>query len=361
MNFSKNLKEDMIKAIARFTAIFIVALLVLFAVAQFACAAPAITGKQIKLDSNILNWQKNIPATIPNLEGGANLINDLNIRLNRCHLFISTNGNWNMVMSEFINTEFMPDHPYLAMYGNIGWTTSPPVSVAHTRDGQLTIGNIKIGCMPSVAVGPKKVIDKLESSGVTVGDRVAIIKNQGNVLLVRKGNPENIFSVWDIGRPGIRLVTSDLDTEAGSGGNYSNTIYNIAVAQRGVPAATTLFNRIYNNDTVNDGDPMYMAWGPIMHRGVPQAIKNGDAQVAVVFYHLALQYTRQFPDDFEIIPLGGTVSQPDPLPGNKIAKFFIIQIANIDRINAYYADEFIDAVQDDDFTEILLKHGLVRP
>ena len=43
----------------------------------------------------------------------------------------------------------------------------------------------------------------------------------------------------------------------------------------------------------------------IHHREAPQAIMDGRADVAIVYYHLALGYTRIFPSLFEMVPLGG--------------------------------------------------------
>ena len=54
----------------------------------------------------------------------------------------------------------------------------------------------------------------------------------------------------------------------------------------------------------------------IHHREAPQAVADGSADVAPVFYHLALRYVRIFPDYFDIVPLGGSVEDPDPLEGN---------------------------------------------
>lgn len=48
----------------------------------------------------------------------------------------------------------------------------------------------------------------------------------------------------------------------------------------------------------------------IHHREAPRAVAGG---AAVVFYHLALRYRRIFPEFFVIVPLGGTVEDPDPL------------------------------------------------
>ncbi len=318
--------------------------------------APQITGTQILLETETISWPKNLPATKPNLEGGANLVNDLNIRMNKCDFGISTAGNFNVPLAEYLNTVFLEKHKILRDHGNMFWTTSPPVSVAHAKSGQLTIGNVKIDCKPSIAMGPKGIMKKLKEQGLSVGDSYPIIRNYGNVLLVRK-EERRVRSIWDLGDEDIMLVTSNLKTEPGSGGNYSNSIYNIALAEKGVEEAEELFNHIYNNDE----DPGYSSWGPIMHRGVPQAIKNEDADVAIVFYHLALQYTRQFPGLFKIIPLGGTVKSPEPQEGNKVATMFIVRIKGNDDTNNYYANKLIEGLQSEEFTKILTKHGLRRP
>ena len=39
----------------------------------------------------------------------------------------------------------------------------------------------------------------------------------------------------------------------------------------------------------------------IHHREVPQALADGKADVAMVYYHLALRYMRVFPGEFEIV------------------------------------------------------------
>jgi hypothetical protein len=54
----------------------------------------------------------------------------------------------------------------------------------------------------------------------------------------------------------------------------------------------------------------------IHHREAPQAVFDGSADVAPVFFHLALRYKRIFPDCFDIVPLGGSADDPDPLEGN---------------------------------------------
>ena len=324
-------------------------------------AAPEITGVQVNLESRTINWPKTWDQTSPAIGGGANQINDLNANINYCDLVISTAGNYNAALSEFMRDVFLPDNFYLSNYGNVLWTTSPPISIGHAQNKELIIGNFKTGCSPSVAVGPARLMASLDALGLSTGEAVPFMQNQGNALIVKKGNPHDIQSVFDLARPGQRFVTSDLRTEKGSGGNYSNSIYNIALAERGKAAADNLFNRIYNNDTVNGGESNYVRWGPIMHRSIPQAIVNGQAAAGMCFYHLCKQWATQFPDEFEIVPLGGTAENPEPVEGNKIATLFIVEMSGNSHLKRHYARRLIHAYMSDEFTDILAKHGILRP
>ena len=82
-----------------------------------------------------------------------------------------------------------------------------------------------------------------------------------------------------------------------------------------------------------------------MHRGVPQAILNGQAASGMCFYHLCKQWADQFPNEFEIVPLGGTAENPEPAEGNKIATLFIVEMAGNDYLNRYYAHKLIHGYQ----------------
>ncbi len=57
----------------------------------------------------------------------------------------------------------------------------------------------------------------------------------------------------------------------------------------------------------------------IHHREAPEALVAGNADAAMLYYHLALRFTRIFPELFALVPLGGTADAPEPAPGNVIA------------------------------------------
>ena len=64
----------------------------------------------------------------------------------------------------------------------------------------------------------------------------------------------------------------------------------------------------------------------IHHRDVPQALADGEADVGLMFYHLAKTAIEANPGLFEIVPLGGTENDPQPLPGNRVATMQAIRI-----------------------------------
>ena len=122
---------------------------------------------------------------------------------------------------------------------------------------------------------------------------------------------------------------------------------------------------IFNNDQ-NDCDKdnkcSWVSGKRIMHREQPWAINAGKADASVIFYHLALYFTRVFPDKFEIVPLGGTADKPIPVIGNKVGVLQAVRIKgdwNKKQLKAREA--LMKAFASGDFTDILTKHGIRRP
>jgi len=222
-----------------------------------------------------------------------------------------------MALTEFWYDYFLPKHKIQNWF----FSTSPPIGVEQTQNSALSYSNVALLCKPHLAVGPKGVMDKLKKNSLMEGEPVPIFVNKGNVLLVKKGNPKNIQSIWDLAAPEIVLATSNPFTEPGSFGNYANSIFSIALHDKGEQAANKLFQSLFGKDTEK-----WVTGKRIHHREVPHLIYKNQADVSIVFYHLARYFVNSFPDEFDLIPLGGNVEQPDPLPGNKIGKLFIARI-----------------------------------
>ncbi len=279
----------------------------------------------------VIDWPRNLEREEPDLSGGANIINDLNIRMNDCGLFISTSGNYHMALGELMG-EFEGE------LHNVVWTTSRPITLEVLEAKRLVLGNVLIDCVPDVAIGPWSVMEGIRE--YWEDEPIAFMKNQGNVILVRKGS--NIKDIWDMDD----IATSDI-SEPGSYRNYRDSMYNMAKAQKGAFKARRLVDRVYRNRC---------SWGPIMHRGIPQSLINGECEAGLMFYHLALYTVRHFPDAFDFIPLGGTKDNPDPVKGNKVSTLYIVPLNDSE-----VARRLIDAYMSDRFTQILNSHGILRP
>ncbi|WP_455218289.1 hypothetical protein, partial [Kaarinaea lacus] len=92
------------------------------------------------------------------------------------------------------------------------------------------------------------------------------------------------------------------------------------------------------------------------------SLNSGNADAGVIFYHLALYFTRTFPDKFEIVPLGGTADKPAPVKGNKVAVLKAVRIKgdwNEKQLKA--REQLVKALTSDTFGTILNKHGINQP
>ncbi len=349
---------------------------------------PAITGSPTIVSPDLLEWPGDFPEETPSLtEPTANRLADFHGEFSDCDIVLSTAGNYHMALKEMWQL-------YLGSYvdhldiRNWFYTTSPPISPAQVLSGVVQFGNLNARCVPQVAVGPAAVMNQLSAAGVNDGAPVPIIRNKGNVILVKKGNPKHIRTVWDLGRRDVTLVTPHPTLEPGSFGNFSGSIYGIAANDPSPPPGVTaedLFDIIFNGQTPynrhyqwtdggrqgcghghddrgRDGRPQWVTGKRIMHREQPWAIYSGNADAGVIFYHLALYFVRTFPDQFEIVPLGGTVDDPQPLPGNRVGVMQAVRIAGDWTPRQLEAREaLMDAFMSDDFSDILAYHGLERP
>ena len=323
-------------------------------------AAPAITGIPVIDAPKVLAWPIDTGLQTPNLnEPTANLLNDFHGELTQCEMVLSTAGNYHMALKD-LWVHYLAQFPVNDPLKNWFYTTSPPVSKDQIAKSLVQFGNLNARCRPQVAVGPKALIDSLIAARFTTGSMTPIIKTFGNVLLVKKGNPKKIHSIWDLAKNKVKVATPN-KTEGGAFNLYANSIYNIASLDPAPPSNMTadeLFNEIFNNKK----EGKWLTGVRIHHREVPWSIAFGEADVAVIFYHLALHAVKTFPDLFEIVPLGGTVENPQPLLGNDT------EVLNAIRINGNWSMRQLEATeklmfefQSSEFTTVLQAHGLRRP
>lgn len=305
----------------------------------------------------LLPWDLDRPSLNPDLsEPTSNRIYDLHLNIADCtqiDSILSTSGNYHMALREYWFERFLTAHPEIK---NWYFSTSPPISPEQAQNSALSFGNVHLRCQPHLAVGPQSIMDKLRADGLSEGDPIPLLRNQGNVLLVKKGNPKNIRTIWDLARKDVKIATSNPFTEPGSFGNYHASLYRMAFLERGKIAADRFHRAIFGTQD------KWITGARIHHREVPHLIAFERADAAPLFYHLAIYFQRTFPDRFEIVPLGGTANNPNPKPGNRVAQLYMIRInTNLTPKQRAARENLIKGLRSSSFHEILIKHRLEPP
>jgi hypothetical protein len=258
----------------------------------------------------------------------------------KAQLVVFSDGNHHMALRDCLDL-FSQQNKGLS---NIFYATTPPGPIVNMlRNGGLQMGNLTISISPHVFISPPEVLDNLVSDRL-ISEHIPFVRNQGNVLLVKKGNPKHILKVADLMREDIQLFLSNPETEKASFTAYHNTLK--AIASEQTP------NQGFPDDKILQGQVLFGK--RIHHREAPQAVADGSADVAVVFYHLALRYLRIFPDLFDMIPLGGSVDKPEPLPGNILSKTHMGLVSD----GGVWGRRFISFLGSKHAMEIYQHHGL---
>jgi hypothetical protein len=367
-----------------------------------ASAVPVVTGEPVIVQHlGKVVWPQDDAVTTPYLtQLAANDINDLHGDLS-CDLIISTPGNYHMALRDA-----MKGRSDLGLTGlqeqvknqfdvTVCWSTSPPVGPDQIAAKDLQFKNIHVKGLPALAVGPGGVMNKLIGNNqVDAATKALILQNQGNVILIRADSTKKIENVCDLGGK-ARVATPNPYLEPGSFGNFSGTIFNVANLNDFGCDATELFNSIFSQDlsqfdlsafnnpynisavqsvfsSGNNGNqenhntPNWVASSRIMHRDIPYALCHDEADAAVIFYHQA-KYVKETLGatgcNLEIVPMGGTVDNPQPLDGNKIGKLFIAKVSGT------FPQKVLDArdlvynflTSSTVWTEILNEYGMKGP
>lgn len=160
------------------------------------------------------------------------------------------------------------------------------------------LGNLRLSVTPHVFICPAPVLERLCQDGY-LREHKAFMKSRGSVLLVRKGNPKHVTGVADLVRDEVRIFLSNPLTETVSYEIYATTLRRIA-------ARNGLNFRFL--DAAPGSSPRVVYGDCIHHREAPQSLADERADVAVVFYHLALRYTRIFPDLYEMVALSNSIN-----------------------------------------------------
>jgi len=321
-----------------------------------------ITGKPVIDSPQLLEWPYDGGVVTPNLnDPTSNSLNDFHAGISSCEIVLSSEGNYHPALKDIwpIFLARFKDHPPKNWF----YTTSPPVFASQLHDQVIQFGNLYATCRPQLVVGSEKVIKQLEVAGYTEGPPYPLYKDRGSVILVKRANPKEIRVVWDLGRDDVQYVSPNPALEPGAFSNYVGTIYNIAQNDPDLPKGMTtekLIDTIFNGASRNPNK--WLASPRIHHRDIPWSIAHGRADAGVILYHLALYIVQTFPDKFDIVPLGGTIFDPQPLKGTIIDTRFVVRIkGDWTPRQIEVREKLIQTLLSDDFTKILEKRGMRRP
>ena len=260
----------------------------------------------------------------------------------RAGLAVFSDGNHHMALQQCLRA-FLTRH---AEIGDIFYATTPPGVLLQWLDaGSLTVGNLCLTLRPQLFISPPKVLERVIAAGYAATHE-PFMRSRGNVLLVRKANPKNIRGVSDLARADVRLFLSNPVTETPSYQVYTDTLKRFAAR-----LDVTLDFLAAGPDAPH---PRVLFGERIHHRELPQALADGRADVAPVYYHLALRYTRIFPELFEIVAFDGGVAEPAPSPEQVISEFHLALIGDGGR----WGDALREFLFSHEATAIYRHHGL---
>lgn len=329
--------------------------------ATAAATPPAITGTPTLDAPTLLGWPTDRGDLEPNLnDPTSNLLHDFHGELNRCDMMFSSEGNyhpalhdvWPLFLQKFKNAPLQ----------NAFYTTSSPMFVPQIQNGVVQIGNMYAKCRPQVVAGAEDAIKKLQAAGLAEGEPLPLYQDRGVVILVKKGNPKKIRTVWDLARTDVHYVTPNPTHESGAFKRYLESLHGIAANDPNKPAGMTadkLIDAIFNH---SKPQAKWLAGARIHHRDVPWSIAHGRADAGIIIYHLGRFIQQTFPDRFDVVPLGGTADDPKPLLGTKTGVRSVVRVKGKWTARQREATEaLIDTLMSPAFTTILERRGLQRP
>lgn len=267
-------------------------------------------------------------------QAGSNICLDFHGDPVAAKLVVFSDGNHHMALQACCKA-FLKSNPGVT---DIFYATTPPkVILDSVLQGGVLLGNVHLNVMPHVFISPENILDKLVAKK-QIESHQAFARSSGNVLLVKKGNPKNISGIADIVRDDVRLTISNPVTETASYEVYRQTLLEVAAEKE---LDVTAFS-----DLIDKSSTRVVFGESIHHREVPQTIYQGSADVAIVYYHLALRYTRIFPDDFEIVKIESKAN---------VYTDYHIGLMNH---SGEWGEKFLDFMLSDEALALYEEHGL---
>ena len=272
---------------------------------------------------------------------GSNLVLDLHGDPAMAGLAVFSDGNHHMALEASVRA-FLEANPDAV---DVFYTTTPPAPLVDALKGNgLVMGNLRISRKPDVFIGPDNILDGLVNAGF-ITKHVPFAESRGNVILVRKGNPKGIASISDLLSSDVTLACSNPKTEKASYSVYAEAAKGLAQEAGTDGDALVKKLSIAGPNTVHSQI--------IHHREVPELISAGHADAAIIYYHLALRYTRIFPDIFELVDIAGVLSE-ERSPMNPTTQYHIGLVAD----GGKWGEQFVSFMQSNTVQHLYKEHGL---
>ena len=259
----------------------------------------------------------------------------------RAKLVVFSDGNHHMALQESLQA-FARAHPGV---GEVFYTTTPPrIAVEMLRSGGLTLGNLRLRVTPHVVISPPAVLASLVEAGHMQTYR-PFMRSEGVVMLVKHGNPKGIVGIADLMRRDVRLFLSNPVNEKISYQIYMDCLRRLAMQAR--------IELDFLTHAPGSPNPDKLMYGELIHhREAPQAVADGRADAAMVFYHLALRYQRIFPEHFDYVwPAGSLEDQACDM------SVFSCGLAGD---GGEWGQTLLDFLSGDAVAKIYAHHGLLR-
>jgi hypothetical protein len=243
-------------------------------------------------------WKRLVPASadFPTLDGHTDTVPDILGRLGApIGLAIFTEGNHfpPLLGGEIIEpfrawARAQAAYAGLALDNIVVVTLPQPMIVRMLLSGGVSLGNLTIevsrasGLYPDIVMGGTAPLKQLRKASIVEAETRAFARNRGLSFLVAAGNPLGIQSLEDLTHPAIRVVMAS-ESEPGARRQYISALE----ALIGQEATKSILTR----ETVTFPGRL-----GIQHRDVLQAIAGRDADVGIIFHHLARYFAATYPE-----------------------------------------------------------------
>jgi len=252
-------------------------------------------------------WKRLVPAPTdaPALDGHTDTVPDIVGRLGApIGLAIFTEGNHfpALLGGEIIEpfrvwARAQAHYAGLALDNIVVVTLPQPMIVGMLLGGGISLGNLTIevsrasGFYPDILMGGAGPLTQLRKASIVEAEARVFARHRGLSLLVPAGNPLGVHSLDDLVRPAIRIVMAS-ESEPGARHQY-------------ISALEALIGREATRSILSNETVTFPGRLGIQHRDVLQAIAGRDADVGIIFHHLARYFAATYPEVCAIVTVPG--------------------------------------------------------